>query len=59
MLCLSRKIGEGISIGENITVRVLKKKGGGLMLGIEAPREIPVRRFRERKRRDGERRGAT
>ena len=44
MLCLSREEGETIVIGENVTVYVLRKKGGGLMLGIDAPKETPVRR---------------
>ena len=44
MLVLSRKIGERIKIGENIVVTVLKTKGKTVKLGIEAPKEIPVRR---------------
>ncbi len=44
MLCLSRKTGEGIVIGENIVVRVLKNGKGAVRFGIDAPREIPIRR---------------
>lgn len=42
MLVLSRKIGERILIGENITVTVVRITGGGVRLGIEAPAEMAV-----------------
>lgn len=42
MLVLSRKIGERIWIGENISVTVVRITGGGVRLGIEAPPELPV-----------------
>ena len=44
MLCLSRELGESIVIGENVKVTLLKSRRGGFMLGIEAPKEIPIRR---------------
>ena len=44
MLCLSRELGESIVINENVKVTLLKNRRGGFMLGVEAPREIPVRR---------------
>ncbi|MCH9653259.1 MAG: carbon storage regulator [Planctomycetes bacterium] len=44
MLVLSRKRNEVICIGENIYVKVLNIHGGKVRLGIEASREIPVRR---------------
>ena len=44
MLCLSRELGESIVINENVKVTLLKNRHGGFMLGIEAPREIPIRR---------------
>ena len=44
MLVLTRKPGERIVIGENITVTVLKIQGHQIRLGIEAPKEIPIRR---------------
>ena len=37
MLVISRKIGESLVIGDNITVTVVKVAGGGVRLGIEAP----------------------
>lgn len=46
MLVLKRKNGQGIKIGNDITVRILSiDKDGIVKIGIEAPREIKV--FRE------------
>ncbi len=44
MLLLSRKVGETILIGENIKIHVIRKRRGGLVIGIEAPAEIKVLR---------------
>ena len=45
MLLISRKVGQAIRIGENITVRVVRKRSDGrLVIGIEAPKEILVLR---------------
>lgn len=44
MLILSRKIGQTITIGSNITVKVLTIQEGCVKIGIEAPREIPIYR---------------
>lgn len=44
MLILSRKHGEGISIGDDIRIRVLEIKGGQVKIGIEAPPDITVHR---------------
>lgn len=44
MLVLSRKIGESIVIGGGITVTVNKVKGNIVQLGIDAPREVSIRR---------------
>ena len=44
MLVLSRKIGETITIGEDILVTVLAVSGNRLRLGVSAPREISVQR---------------
>ncbi len=37
MLVLTRKVGERIKIGEDITITVLEVKGNKVKLGIEAP----------------------
>ena len=42
MLVLSRKIGERIRIGDDVTITVVRVTGGGVRLGIEAPAELPV-----------------
>ena len=42
MLVLSRKEGERISIGDNITLIVSKVNGNRVTIGIEAPRDIKV-----------------
>lgn len=44
MLCLSRKIGEKIVIGENVIVQVLRVKDGRVRLGITCPENVSVDR---------------
>lgn len=44
MLVLSRKVGESIHLGDSITIKVVRIKGGQVRLGIEAPRTVEVRR---------------
>ncbi|MEX2112988.1 MAG: carbon storage regulator CsrA [Pirellulales bacterium] len=44
MLVLSRRIGESIVIGSGITVTVMQVRGKSVSLGINAPKEIGVRR---------------
>lgn len=45
MLILTRKIGEIIRIGDDITVRVLGLRGGQVSLGFVAPNDVRI--FRE------------
>ena len=42
MLVLSRKVGERILIGDNISVTVVRITGGGVRLGVEAPSDMAV-----------------
>ncbi|MEQ8791542.1 MAG: carbon storage regulator [Pirellulaceae bacterium] len=42
MLVLSRKEGERIQIGDDIRITVVRISGGGVRLGVEAPREMVV-----------------
>ena len=42
MLVLSRKIGERILIGDDVVITVARITGGGVRLGVEAPRDLPV-----------------
>ena len=44
MLVLTRKVGEKITIGENICITVVDIYRGKILLGIDAPREIPISR---------------
>jgi carbon storage regulator len=44
MLILTRRIGETVMIGEEVTVTVLGVKGNQVRLGISAPKSIPVHR---------------
>ena len=44
MLVLSRKEGQSIQIGDNITITVTRVGGNQVRLGIEAPMETPIRR---------------
>ena len=44
MLCLTRKVGQRITIGDNIIVVVNSITGSRVTLGIIAPREIQVTR---------------
>ncbi len=44
MLILTRKIGEGLLIGNNIRVVVLEIRGKQVRLGVEAPGDIAVLR---------------
>ncbi|MCF4995023.1 carbon storage regulator CsrA [Pseudomonas syringae] len=44
MLVLSRVVGELISIGDNITLRVLSVNGSSVRFGVEAPTQVEVHR---------------
>jgi carbon storage regulator len=44
MLVLSRVVGELISIGDSISVRVVGINGGNVRFGVEAPQDVSVHR---------------
>lgn len=44
MLIVTRRIGERIMIGSDVTVTVLGVKGNQVRVGIEAPKSVPVHR---------------
>ena len=44
MLILTRRVGEKLIIGENVTVTVLGVKGNQIRIGIDAPRDVLVNR---------------
>jgi carbon storage regulator len=44
MLILTRRPGESVRIGDDVTVTVLGMKGGQVRIGVSAPKTIPVHR---------------
>ena len=44
MLILTRRVGETLMIGEEVTVTVLGVKGNQVRIGVNAPKEISVHR---------------
>lgn len=44
MLVLTRKLGEQIIIGDNITLTVMELDRGRVRLAIDAPRDVPIHR---------------
>lgn len=44
MLVLSRKVGDSIQIGNNVTLTVLKVDRNQIRLGITAPRDVEILR---------------
>jgi carbon storage regulator len=44
MLILTRRVGETVVIGNDVTVTVLGVKGNQVRLGVNAPREVAVHR---------------
>ena len=44
MLVLSRRAGESIAIGDDVTITVLDVRGDVVRIGIDAPRSVAVHR---------------
>ena len=44
MLILTRRVGESLMIGDNVTVTVLGVKGNQVRIGINAPKDVEVHR---------------
>ncbi|MBO7206054.1 MAG: carbon storage regulator [Kiritimatiellae bacterium] len=50
MLIMTRKLGEGFRIGENIRVVVAEFSGNCVKIGVDAPREIEILRDNAKKK---------
>lgn len=44
MLILTRRVGETLMIGDDVTVTVLGVKGNQVRVGVSAPKEVSVHR---------------
>ncbi len=44
MLILTRRVGESLIIGDDITITVLGVKGNQVRIGVNAPRDVSVHR---------------
>jgi carbon storage regulator len=44
MLILTRRVGETVMIGDNVTVTILGVKGNQVRVGVNAPKEVAVHR---------------
>jgi carbon storage regulator len=59
MLILTRREGESVRIGEDVTVTVLRVKGGQVRIGVNAPKNVAVQREEISERTGAEGNGAT
>jgi carbon storage regulator len=44
MLILTRRVGETLMVGDDVTVTVLGVKGNQVRIGVNAPRDVAVHR---------------
>ena len=44
MLILTRRVGETIMVGDDVTISVLGVKGNQVRIGVNAPKEVSVHR---------------
>jgi carbon storage regulator len=44
MLILTRRVGETVMVGDDITVTIVSVKGNQIRIGINAPRNVSVHR---------------
>jgi carbon storage regulator len=44
MLVLSRRVGESVVIGDDVTITVLEVRGDVVRIGVDAPRHVKIHR---------------
>ena len=44
MLILTRRVGETLMVGDDVTVTVLVVKGNQVRIGVDAPKDVAVHR---------------
>ncbi|NLD14838.1 MAG: carbon storage regulator CsrA [Gammaproteobacteria bacterium] len=44
MLILTRRVGETLMVGDDVTVTVLGVKGNQVRIGVDAPKDVAVHR---------------
>lgn len=44
MLILTRKVGESLLIGDDVSITVLNIRGNQVKIGVDAPKNVPVHR---------------
>lgn len=44
MLVLSRRVGESVVVGDDVTITILEVRGDVVRVGIDAPRSVAVHR---------------
>ena len=44
MLILTRRVGESLMVGDDVTITVLGVKGNQVRVGVKAPKEVAVHR---------------
>jgi carbon storage regulator len=54
MLILTRKVGQTVLVGDDVTVTIVGMDGNQIRIGISAPKHVPIRReeIYERSRRE-------
>ena len=45
MLVISRKSGERLCVGDDVTITILEVAGSTVRIGVDAPAEVPVYRY--------------
>jgi carbon storage regulator len=44
MLVLTRRVGQTVRVGKDVTVTILRQEGNEIRIGINAPRNVPIYR---------------